>query len=173
MRDTKRVSLWPVGLSGGLNLEGPTCDAGKVTGWNAVWDKSRTFAIDMAGTVHSCYHPPCQQYDELWNWKVSIAWDVIMGYLATATALHVNCLHRCHGRTIVDVCSTYPMHTAGFAVNLNLLLSKPSARFDPYSKQGHLESSLLRYLVNITDLEAKAEDCSQASGRLMKSLCTY
>lgn len=53
--------------------------------------------------------------------------------------------------------------STGFAVNLNLMLSKTSARFDAYAKLGHLEDSVLKHLVNITDLEAKAADCSKAS----------
>lgn len=50
MRSTKGVSMWPVGLSGGLKFEGPTCKNGRVTGWYAVWDKTRQFQVDMAGT---------------------------------------------------------------------------------------------------------------------------
>lgn len=56
MRDTKRVSMWPVGLSGGLKFEGPECSDGKVTGWNAVWDNTRAFQVDMAGLC-KCEHP--------------------------------------------------------------------------------------------------------------------
>ena len=59
MRDTKRVSVWPVGLSGGLKYEGPICEHGKVVDWYAMWDRERTFMIDMAGkefikNTHSC-----------------------------------------------------------------------------------------------------------------------
>ena len=49
MRFTKMVSIWPVGLSGGMKFEGPTCEGGRVTGWYAVWDKTRKFQVDMAG----------------------------------------------------------------------------------------------------------------------------
>ena len=51
--------------------------------------------------------------------------------------------------------------STGFAVNLNLLLSKPTARFDMDSNIGHLESSLLKHLVTVEELEAKANDCSK------------
>ena len=49
----------------------------------------------------------------------------------------------------------------GFAINLKLLLSKPSAHFDIDAKIGHLEDSLLMDLITIDQLEAKADDCSK------------
>ena len=52
MRHTKKVSVWPVGLSGGMKFEGPLCKHGKVVDWHAMWDRERTFMIDMAGKDH-------------------------------------------------------------------------------------------------------------------------
>ena len=49
MRYTEKVSVWPVGLSGGMKFEGPICKDGKVVDWYAVWDRERIFMIDMAG----------------------------------------------------------------------------------------------------------------------------
>ena len=51
MRHTKTVSVWPVGLVGGLMVEGPIADqqTKKVIGWNAVWGPKRPYPIDMAG----------------------------------------------------------------------------------------------------------------------------
>uniref|UniRef100_A0A0A9W6K2 Galactosylgalactosylxylosylprotein 3-beta-glucuronosyltransferase n=2 Tax=Lygus hesperus TaxID=30085 RepID=A0A0A9W6K2_LYGHE len=51
MRFTKEVSVWPVGLVGGLMVEKPVLDpvTGKVAGWNAAWRPDRPFPIDMAG----------------------------------------------------------------------------------------------------------------------------
>ena len=49
MRYTRKVSIWPVGLSGGIKFEGPTCKDGRVTGWYAAWGKERPYPIDMAG----------------------------------------------------------------------------------------------------------------------------
>lgn len=51
MRDTKTVSVWPVGLVGGLMVEKPkvSSDGNKVIGWDAVWNPKRPFALDMAG----------------------------------------------------------------------------------------------------------------------------
>ena len=50
----------------------------------------------------------------------------------------------------------------GFAVNLNLLLSKPEAQINPDAVRGYLESSILEKLINgIEDLEAKADNCKK------------
>lgn len=49
MRSTRRVSIWPVGLTGGLRFEGPVCSNGKVTGWHSAWHPERPFPLDMAG----------------------------------------------------------------------------------------------------------------------------
>ncbi|XP_046571885.1 galactosylgalactosylxylosylprotein 3-beta-glucuronosyltransferase 1-like [Haliotis rubra] len=49
MRRTKRVSVWPVGFTGGLRYAGPVVKQGKVTGWFTGWNPERPFAIDMAG----------------------------------------------------------------------------------------------------------------------------
>ncbi|XP_063283394.1 galactosylgalactosylxylosylprotein 3-beta-glucuronosyltransferase 1-like, partial [Pelobates fuscus] len=50
MRYTKKVSVWPVGLAGGLRYESVKVNAdGKVVGWKVKYAASRLFAIDMAG----------------------------------------------------------------------------------------------------------------------------
>jgi len=50
MRGTKRASVWPVGLVGGMVLERPLLDTSdKVVGWSTGWRPERPFAIDMAG----------------------------------------------------------------------------------------------------------------------------
>ncbi|RWS26516.1 Galactosylgalactosylxylosylprotein 3-beta-glucuronosyltransferase 3-like protein [Leptotrombidium deliense] len=49
MRDTQKVSVWPVGLVGGLQVERPLVSNGRVTGWNTIWRPERAFPIDMAG----------------------------------------------------------------------------------------------------------------------------
>ena len=53
MRKTKKVSVWLVGISGGVRFEGPVCHDGRVTGWYTMWGFERAFQIDMAGTVAS------------------------------------------------------------------------------------------------------------------------
>lgn len=51
MRTTQHVTVWPVGLSGGLLVERPILDpnSGKVVSFNAAWHPQRLFPIDMAG----------------------------------------------------------------------------------------------------------------------------
>ena len=49
MRYTKKVSIWPVGIVGGLKYEGPKCSHDKVTGWYSYWATDRKFRIDFAG----------------------------------------------------------------------------------------------------------------------------
>ena len=68
-------------------------------------------------------------------------------------------------------CVTFiSQHPTGFAVNLQLLLSKPTAQFDVGSKQGHIEESLLKHLVTVKELEAKADDCSKVRHSVSRSM---
>ena len=43
------MSVWPVGICGGLRWEGPVCKNGKVTSWHTAWALERPFPIDFAG----------------------------------------------------------------------------------------------------------------------------
>uniref|UniRef100_A0A646QHP0 Galactosylgalactosylxylosylprotein 3-beta-glucuronosyltransferase n=1 Tax=Hemiscolopendra marginata TaxID=943146 RepID=A0A646QHP0_9MYRI len=49
MRFTSKVSVWPVGLVGGLLVERPIVENGKVVGWFSAWKPNRPFPMDMAG----------------------------------------------------------------------------------------------------------------------------
>lgn len=49
IRSTNRVSIFPVGLVGGLVVEKPLVANGKVTGFNSLWNPKRKYPIDMAG----------------------------------------------------------------------------------------------------------------------------
>ncbi|XP_065318289.1 galactosylgalactosylxylosylprotein 3-beta-glucuronosyltransferase 1-like isoform X2 [Gordionus sp. m RMFG-2023] len=49
MRQIKKVGVWPVAFSGGLNVERPLVIKGKVTGWLVAYVKQRPMATDMAG----------------------------------------------------------------------------------------------------------------------------
>ena len=49
MRTTKKVSMWPVALVGGLRWEGPVCKNGKVVQFFTAWKVGqRAFPVDMA-----------------------------------------------------------------------------------------------------------------------------
>lgn len=64
MRNTRGVSVWPVGLVGGLVVEKPLVRDGHVVGWNAAWKPHRPFPVDMAGFAVSLRllleHPKAQ-----------------------------------------------------------------------------------------------------------------
>ena len=49
MRYTKKVSVWPVGLVGGLKWEGPICKDGSVIKFYTLWNPERPMPVDMAG----------------------------------------------------------------------------------------------------------------------------
>ncbi|TRZ00540.1 hypothetical protein DNTS_018541 [Danionella cerebrum] len=49
MRYTYRVSVWPVGLVGGMKFERPVVEDGKVVRFHTGWRPNRPFAMDMAG----------------------------------------------------------------------------------------------------------------------------
>ena len=50
MRETRKVSVWPVALVGGVLVERPLIGhSGQVSGWLAGWKPDRPFAMDMAG----------------------------------------------------------------------------------------------------------------------------
>ncbi|KAM6995815.1 LOW QUALITY PROTEIN: galactosylgalactosylxylosylprotein 3-beta-glucuronosyltransferase 3 [Passerculus sandwichensis] len=49
MRSTRGVSVWPVGLVGGLRLERPLVSGGRVVGFHTGWRPERPFPLDMAG----------------------------------------------------------------------------------------------------------------------------
>ncbi|XP_055879444.1 galactosylgalactosylxylosylprotein 3-beta-glucuronosyltransferase 1-like [Biomphalaria glabrata] len=49
MRNTTKVSIWPVGLAANLRYERPKVTNGKVTGWYTHFKPNRPFATDMAG----------------------------------------------------------------------------------------------------------------------------
>nr|XP_027200182.1 galactosylgalactosylxylosylprotein 3-beta-glucuronosyltransferase sqv-8-like [Dermatophagoides pteronyssinus] len=49
IRNTQKVSVFPVGLVGGLMVEKPLVKNGKVIGFNSIWKPKRKFPIDMSG----------------------------------------------------------------------------------------------------------------------------
>ncbi|MCL4129096.1 UNVERIFIED_CONTAM: hypothetical protein GTU68_051857 [Idotea baltica] len=49
MRDTKKVSMWPVGLVGGYSVSSPVLNKGTVVSFYDAWPAGRKFQVDMAG----------------------------------------------------------------------------------------------------------------------------
>uniref|UniRef100_A0A673KSN4 Galactosylgalactosylxylosylprotein 3-beta-glucuronosyltransferase n=1 Tax=Sinocyclocheilus rhinocerous TaxID=307959 RepID=A0A673KSN4_9TELE len=65
-------------------------------------------------------------------------------------------------KTVFDPRRPFAIDMAGFAVNLQLILSKPQACFKlKRVKGGYQESSLLQGLVTLSDLEPKAANCTK------------
>lgn len=75
----------------------------------------------------------------------------------------VNTLGKVFGwKTVFDPRRPFAIDMAGFAVNLQLILSKPQAYFKLRGvKGGYQESSLLKELVTLSDLEPKAANCTK------------
>jgi len=49
IKHDKVIGILPVGGSGGINLEGPTCEDHKIVSWHVNWNGARLYAGDMAG----------------------------------------------------------------------------------------------------------------------------
>ncbi|KAI9513864.1 Galactosylgalactosylxylosylprotein 3-beta-glucuronosyltransferase 1 [Dissostichus eleginoides] len=75
----------------------------------------------------------------------------------------VNTLGKVYGwKTVFDPHRPFAIDMAGFAVNLRLILSNPQAFFKLRGvKGGYQESSLLKELVILSDLEPKAANCTK------------
>lgn len=75
----------------------------------------------------------------------------------------VNAAGKVYGwKTVFDPHRPFAIDMAGFAINLKLILFKPQAYFKLRGvKGGYQESSLLRELVTLNDLEPKAANCTK------------
>ncbi|MED6266917.1 Galactosylgalactosylxylosylprotein 3-beta-glucuronosyltransferase 1 [Characodon lateralis] len=75
----------------------------------------------------------------------------------------VNAAGKVYGwKAVFDPHRPFAIDMAGFAINLKLILSKPQAYFKLRGvKGGYQESSLLRELVTLSDLEPKAANCTK------------
>ncbi|XP_053222942.1 galactosylgalactosylxylosylprotein 3-beta-glucuronosyltransferase 1 isoform X2 [Podarcis raffonei] len=78
----------------------------------------------------------------------------------------VNAAGKVYGwKTVFDPHRPFAIDMAGFAVNLRLILQRPQAYFKLRGvKGGYQESSLLRELVTLNDLEPKAANCTKVTG---------
>lgn len=67
-------------------------------------------------------------------------------------------------KTVFDPHRPFAIDMAGFAVNLRLILQRSQAYFKLRGvKGGYQESSLLRELVTLNDLEPKAANCTKVN----------
>ncbi|KAG8302015.1 hypothetical protein J6590_040291 [Homalodisca vitripennis] len=103
MRFTKEVSVWPVGLVGGLLVEKPVVNetTGRVVGWNSQWRPERPFPIDMAGFAinlqHLLRHP-----------QVKFQLQVKGGWQESELLTHLTTKERLE--PLADGCTKVPYH---------------------------------------------------------------
>ena len=79
---TKTVSVFPVGLVGGVLLERPSLSGSKVVGWSVGWAADRPFATDMAGFAINLSYL-------LSHTSAKFASSVKIGYLETEFLKHL------------------------------------------------------------------------------------
>ncbi|KAM6906930.1 galactosylgalactosylxylosylprotein 3-beta-glucuronosyltransferase 1 isoform 1-T1 [Xenentodon cancila] len=102
-------------------------------------------------------------FEEMRSTKKVSVWPVaFVGGLRYETP-KVNALGKVYGwKTVFDPHRPFAIDMAGFAVNLSLILSRPEAFFKLQGvKGGYQESSLLKELVTLEDLEPKASNCTK------------
>ncbi|TWW78477.1 Galactosylgalactosylxylosylprotein 3-beta-glucuronosyltransferase 2 [Takifugu flavidus] len=145
MRSTRGVSVWPVGFVGGRSYERPLVSEGKVVGWYTGWRPDRPFATDMAvvNIMSEMNSAKCR--------RVNL---VKQHFVPTSLpASRVNALTSSGTPTLL---------ITGFAVNLQVILANPRAQFKRRGSQpGMQESDFLKQITKVTDLEPKANNCTQ------------
>ncbi|XP_053703762.1 galactosylgalactosylxylosylprotein 3-beta-glucuronosyltransferase 1 [Synchiropus splendidus] len=102
-------------------------------------------------------------FEEMRSTKRVSVWPVaFVGGLRYETP-EVNAMGKVIGwKTVFDPHRPFAIDMAGFAVNLGLILSREQAYFSLRGvKGGYQESSLLKKLVTLSDLEPKAANCTK------------
>ncbi|KAM4545629.1 galactosylgalactosylxylosylprotein 3-beta-glucuronosyltransferase 1 [Odontesthes bonariensis] len=102
-------------------------------------------------------------FEEIRSTKKVSVWPVAFVGGLRYESPKVNTLGKVYGwKTVFDPHRPFAIDMAGFAINLSLLLSKPQAYFKLRGvKGGYQESSLLKELVTLSDLEPKASNCTK------------
>ncbi|KAF3847951.1 hypothetical protein F7725_020979 [Dissostichus mawsoni] len=100
-------------------------------------------------------------FEEIHSESLSVACG-LCGWLAVRVP-KVNAAGKVYGwKTVFDPHRPFAIDMAGFAINMRLILFKPQAYFKLRGvKGGYQESSLLRELVTLNDLEPKAANCTK------------
>lgn len=102
-------------------------------------------------------------FEEMRSTKKVSVWPVAFVGGLRYEAPKVNSLGKVFGwKTVFDPHRPFAIDMAGFAINLGLVLSRPQAYFNLRGvKGGYQESSLLKKLVTLSDLEPKADNCTK------------
>ncbi|XP_038156606.1 galactosylgalactosylxylosylprotein 3-beta-glucuronosyltransferase 1-like [Cyprinodon tularosa] len=104
-----------------------------------------------------------QLFEEMRYTKKVSVWPVAFVAGIRYETPKINDLGKVYGfKTKFDPTRPFAIDMAGFAVNLSLILSKPQANFQLQGvKAGYQESSLLKELVTLSELEPKASNCTK------------
>ncbi|KAM4547115.1 galactosylgalactosylxylosylprotein 3-beta-glucuronosyltransferase 1-like isoform 2-T3 [Fundulus diaphanus] len=104
-----------------------------------------------------------QLFEEMRSTKKVSVWPVAFVGGLRYESPKINALGKVFGwKTVFDPQRPFAIDMAGFAVNLGLILSKPQAYFKLRGvKGGYQESSLLKELVTLNELEPKASNCTK------------
>uniref|UniRef100_A0A3Q3AEW5 Galactosylgalactosylxylosylprotein 3-beta-glucuronosyltransferase n=1 Tax=Kryptolebias marmoratus TaxID=37003 RepID=A0A3Q3AEW5_KRYMA len=104
-----------------------------------------------------------QLFEEMRSTKKVSVWPVAFVGGLRYESPKVNILGKVYGwKTVFDPHRPFAIDMAGFAVNLSLILSKPQAYFKLHGvKGGYQESSLLKELITLSELEPKASNCTK------------
>ncbi|XP_075876023.1 galactosylgalactosylxylosylprotein 3-beta-glucuronosyltransferase 1-like [Nelusetta ayraudi] len=102
-------------------------------------------------------------FEEMRSTKKVSVWPVAFVGGLRYESPKVNTIGKVYGwKTVFDPHRPFAIDMAGFAVNLQCILSKPQAYFKLRGvKGGYQESSLLKELVTLSDLEPKAANCTK------------
>ncbi|XP_015260061.1 PREDICTED: galactosylgalactosylxylosylprotein 3-beta-glucuronosyltransferase 1-like isoform X1 [Cyprinodon variegatus] len=106
-----------------------------------------------------------QLFEEMRSTKKVSVWPVAFVGGLRYESPKINALGKVYGwKTVFDPHRPFAIDMAGFAVNLSLILTKPQAYFKLRGvKGGYQESSLLKELVTLSELEPKASNCTKVS----------
>ncbi|XP_035985223.1 galactosylgalactosylxylosylprotein 3-beta-glucuronosyltransferase 1 [Fundulus heteroclitus] len=104
-----------------------------------------------------------QLFEEMRSTKKVSVWPVAFVGGLRYESPKINAHGKVFGwKTVFDPQRPFAIDMAGFAVNLGLILSKPHAYFKLRGvKGGYQESSLLKELVTLNELEPKASNCTK------------
>ncbi|XP_023700784.1 galactosylgalactosylxylosylprotein 3-beta-glucuronosyltransferase 1-like isoform X2 [Paramormyrops kingsleyae] len=102
-------------------------------------------------------------FEEMRSTRTVSVWPVAFVGGLRFESPRVNAAGKVYGwKTVFDPHRPFAIDMAGFAVNLRLILLRPQAYFKLRGvKGGYQESSLLRELVTLSDLEPKAANCTK------------
>ncbi|XP_064490763.1 galactosylgalactosylxylosylprotein 3-beta-glucuronosyltransferase 1 isoform X7 [Pseudopipra pipra] len=122
-------------------------------------DDDNTYSLELFEEVRPCL----ELFEEMRSTRKVSVWPVAFVGGLRYESPKVNSAGKVYGwKTVFDPHRPFAIDMAGFAVNLRLILQRSQAYFKLRGvKGGYQESSLLRELVTLNDLEPKAANCTK------------